>query len=591
MFGQGRATTELAPGFSMPVAASGQEATHNPRVGYDFPLRIAMSPGGQLNGPPAVTLATRTLRNSTPPWMIDFEDPEDRLSAHRFGWVLPVLASGASEEELAAFGHMATTWMATHPFAPESQGWDSYSISERIVHWVLLASALTSVGSRDCGTIRRDLVRGIREHATRLRWQLELRGESTNNHLINNGRALYCAGTFLGEPNLQGIGREILEYGARNMFTASGFLREGSSHYHILLSRSYLEVLWYAAKSGDTAFQERLRDRVHDMVDAAVFLMNGGLLHLIGDISPDFPPEFHAGVADVGLAILAPGARAPSRRGAGWHCLFDSGDGVMQPLKDIKLAQVKAFDDAGYYRVTCPPTTLTLYVNPLGYVPTWSHGHADLGGFVLDWRGRPLFVDCGRATYRETPLGRYGRSVRSHNAIAIDGHEPCVAHGHNGYVPAMVKDYCGPPPDVQVEERKDWTRIRAKYAGFRRLQENLVVTRTFDVVRNAVTITDEIEGDGLHLVETFFHVHPEVNMTSHDERGAEFEVGDTRVSLALIGTDPYRMEILCGYGGDQPAGWFAPRYGLVVPTVTVCYRQKVTLPVRNTYVITEANRV
>ncbi len=111
------------------------------------------------------------------------------------------------------------------------------------------------------------------------------------------------------------------------------------------------------------------------------------------------------------------------------------------------------------------------------------------------------------------------------------------------------------------------------------------------MARNAVTVSDEIEGDGLHLVETFFHVHPEVTMTSHDERGVEFAVGDTRVSLAVIGTDPCRMEILCGHGGDQPAGWFAPRYGLVVPTVTVCYRQKVTLPVRNTYVITEANRV
>ena len=394
----------------------------------------------------------------------------------------------------------------------------------------------------------------------------------------------------MGEPSLQTIGREILDYGARHMFTASGFLREGSSHYHILLCRSYLEVFWFAGKSGDTVFQSRLRSRVGDMVKAASFLMNGGMLHLVGDISPDFRPEFHTGVADVGLAILALEARPPSRRGTGWHCLFDLGDARIQPGDDNRVPQILAFDDAGYYRVTCPPVTLTLYVNPQGYVPAWSHGHADLGGFVLDWADRPLFVDCGRATYRETALGRYGRSVRSHNAIAIDGHEPCVTHGYNGYVPPMMRDYCGPPPKVRVDQRKDCIRIQIEYAGFRRLREGLIVTRTFDVVKNTVTVTDEIQGDGLHLVETFFHTHPEVNLISHNERGVKFGVGNGQVSLAVISAGPRRTEILRGYGGDQPAGWFAPRYGLLVPTVTVRYRQQVTLPVRNTYIITEADK-
>ena len=62
-------------------------------------------------------------------------------------------------------------------------------------------------------------------------------------------------------------------------------------------------------------------------------------------------------------------------------------------------------------------------------------------------------------------------------------------------------------------------------------------------------------------------------------------------ALALRDITAGQVELGDIPGVYQPAGWFAPRYGLVVPTVTVCYRQKVTLPVRNTYVITEANRV
>jgi hypothetical protein len=591
VLGKKRAVSVLPSGLSLAFNTGQHKEVMSTGSGCDFPLHLSGSPNGQEDHPLEITLATQAVRGSDPPWMLEFEDPEDRLAAHRFGWVIPMLASGLSHKGLAALGRMAGMWKDGHPFEPGAEGWDSYSISERIVHWIFLASALSAARTAKWEAMRHMLAQGIQEHAGVLRSRLELRGESTNNHLLNNGRALYCAGAFLGDPSFQATGREVLEYGARHMFTPSGFLREGSSHYHILLCRSYLEVFWYAAKSGDGAFHQGIRDRVRAMVEAAGFLLDGRTLHLIGDISPDFRPDFHAGVADTGAMMLGLQRRAPSGRGLGWHSLFGLGDSGAGYSDEKGSGDVCGFDDAGYYRVAVPPITLTLYLNPLGYVPAWSHGHGDLGGFVLDWGGHPLFVDCGRATYRETALGRYGRSVRSHNAIAIDGHEPCVTHGYNGYVPPMVQDYCGPPPLVRVERRSDGIRVWIQYAGFRRLHEGLIVTRTFEVARNALTIIDEIGGDGLHWVETFFHVHPDVKLISANGYGAKFAVGDTRIALAAVGTDLRRPEILRGQDGDRPTGWFTPSYGVRVPTVTVCWRQQVMLPTRNTYIITDVRKV
>jgi uncharacterized heparinase superfamily protein len=231
---------------------------------------------------------------------------------------------------------------------------------------------------------------------------------------------------------------------------------------------------------------------------------------------------------------------------------------------------------------------LILYVNPLGYVPAWSHGHADLGGFILEWNDKALLVDCGRSTYQPTEWGRYGRSVRSHNAITIDSYEPCVTHAYNGFVPPMLAEYCGKPPRVQVDRAPDSVRIRVDYYGFQRLQDELIVTRVFEVSQNQIRILDEISGNGTHLVETFFHLHPDIGLLSQDKNGVELAVGSERVSLVTTEDATRRVDIFRGEDGSQPAGWFSGRYGESLPTITLRYQQKTALPVRNAYTIARA---
>ena len=92
----------------------------------------------------------------------------------------------------------------------------------------------------------------------------------------------------------------VADFGVKNIFTSSGFLREGSSHYHLLLTRAFLEVLWAGRTVGDDEIWKHLREPAAAMARAAGFLQRRDKLSLVGDVSPDFIPEFHKGVTAVG---------------------------------------------------------------------------------------------------------------------------------------------------------------------------------------------------------------------------------------------------------------------------------------------------
>jgi hypothetical protein len=535
----------------------------------------------------SIDLAGRTVSGHTAPWKHQFDDPESAFAAHRFGWILPLLARASTADLVLHLGRLAADWVHEHKFLPGADGWDSYSVSERIVNWVFLASKFENLHSAD-GNLYATLSSNIDQHAEVLRHRLEFRGASTNNHLLNNGRALYFAGVFLGKEALQDLGRQILRYGLAEMFTPSGFLREGSSHYHILLCRTYLETWYYAHRSGDARFSEQLKDQVEDQLQCAAFLQQNSSLPLIGDVSPDSPPEFHRGLTVVGQTLL--GSELPAMRlpDAGWHSLFGVDHSPEAVSSSPVSRRVTIFADAGYYGVDWWPVKLVIYVNPLGYVPGWSHGHADLGGFVLEWEGRALFVDCGRSTYQANALGRYGRSVRSHNAISIDRYEPCVVHAHNGFVPPMLPEYCGRPPAVQIEEERDLVRITVTYFGFERLQADLRVTRIFEISCGRIELKDLIEGRRRHRVETFFHLHPSVAVSETDQNRVQLHMGETRPNLTAKGDETVKPEVIRGRAGAEPAGWFSPRFGVCVPTTTLAYRYHRLLPLRNSYIIEAA---
>lgn len=548
--------------------------------------RTAASPFRALDIPPSpVACPEDVFPLATLPWEGCYDDPEKLFQAHRFGWALLLLASGVSNTGLLRLLEIADTWRSSHPCGEGKSGWDSYSVAERLVNWLFLISAAKRRSLPE-GELFGQLEASVGEHTEFLLDHLEIRGASTNNHLVNDARALYLAGVCLSDIRLQEAGREILNFGARNIFTSSGFLREGSSHYHLLLTRAFLEVLWAGRTVGDEELWKHLREPAAAMARAAGFLQRRDELSLVGDVSPDFTPEFHKGVAAVGARLLGQGS-LPLPRERGWHSLIT--EDVVAPLttgSPEDLLRKESYPDAGFHRFMCGDWTLFLYLNPLGYVPTWSHGHVDILGFVLHCRDMSFIVDSGRSTYLDNPLGRYGRSGRSHSAVSVDGLEACLVHGHNGYVPAMLPDYYEWAPDFSVEEVAEGFRVHVLCRGFERIRSGLTVSRVFELTESQFSVTDKISGTGRHLVETFFQFHPNVKIERVGENVVRCDLPDgSALALRVEGEGGSSVELVRGAGAPDPAGWFCPRYGESLPAGTAMWRGRRNLPLRRRYVI------
>jgi len=516
-------------------------------------------------------------------------DHEDLLSIHRFPWLLPLLTQAPTTSNIQEAFRCIEDWRRRYPSDSEEKGWDAYSVSERIVNWTFFLLGLRAFPTFQ--DIEQVVIPALSEHLAFLQQHLEFHGPRTNNHVINNARALYIGGRAVQDPHSARLGQKILSAAIPEQFSASGFLREGSSHYHVLLCRSYLEVFWFARSTNDAPFYEQLRAPLHQMLNASAFFLAFPVFPLIGDVSPDFKPAYHLRLLDGARRILEEVGILRDEEGSssgGWEKLFPSVSGH-QEFEETSVSAVpdiQSFPDSGYYRITFGDFSLLFYCSPLGYIPAWSHGHGDVGSFLLYWKDQLLFVDCGRVTYVDDSWGRYGRSVRSHNGLSIDRQEPCIVHGLNAYPELMLPHYVSQPPEVLIDQSSP-TKIVARVTNhsYGRLSNVGEVTRSFSCEPDRVVIEDYIQGKSTHHIETFFHFHPHVKVQDFSQNGVKLISQNEILSFTIRTGSPSRPVFLRGQDSPDLAGWYFPSYGERVPTVTLRVAQQAKFPLMNQYIL------
>ncbi len=298
LFKRSRPVSALPPYLSKGETAWRPGRTrHQPPVEGCFGEMRRLSAEGRRPSAVEISLATRSLRMTSPfGWDVaGTTDAEDVFALHRFGWVFPALRQNPTQACALFFWGRVLEWIEAVPLRAGSAAWEPYSMSERAVNWLLLMELLKRSGA---GVLPEEprVRRSLESHGRELLARLEYYGEKdrTNNHLINNGRALYVLGVFFGDGRWQEAGRRILKEEASRSFTPGGFLREGSVHYHFLLLRTYSEMERVSRAAGDQPFAEWSGAFAARLREAARFFLGepDAPLPLLGDLSPDAPPQW-----------------------------------------------------------------------------------------------------------------------------------------------------------------------------------------------------------------------------------------------------------------------------------------------------------
>ncbi len=433
-----------------------------------------------------------------------FADTETLLALHRFAW-LPLLGEGVDVNWVAA---MWRAWRAAFGDRPGGWPWHPYTAAERAINILEFGRRHGLPEPLD------DTLAVLAAHAPAIAQDLEYFGDHhTSNHLANNGRGLYLLGLELGLEASIEVGARILIEEARRIFMPSGILREGSSHYHLLLTRNYISA-WRAARADGRPEEAELRSIVDRALSVIPLLTLPGGMPLIGDISPDFPPDFLGGLAS----------------------------GEVEPAAARDLGR------DGWLRADFGPWSGLWHTAPGGWSHMPGHGHQDCGGFELHYDDETVFHDPGRGAYGETGEAALYRSGRAHNTVLVEGADPYPPNKPY-YDPGFRGRIGGPAPEL----RGHGEGVILRHQGFSRLQGVAALTRRWDFSGHRMTVTDNVEGSATRTVSRLFHTPLAVEV---EDDGAILMRGNRasyRLRVEGARPVPRSMKRWVAYGESRPA--------------------------------------
>lgn len=379
-----------------------------------------------------------------------FNDIELYLAVHRFSW-LPQLSPDLDPGSIQA---LWDAWVRVCGDDVGGWSWHPYTAAERAINILTFGERWGFPAPLD------RTVDILRTHAVIISENLEYYGDrQTGNHLANNGRGLYFLGLKLGMPRCAEMGAQILIEEAGRLFGKSGMLKEGSSHYHALLTRNYQQVLTLAENYNRTE-----KDVFSEIVAKArkplsALLLPGGF-PLVGDVSPDCAPQT-----------------------------------LLEELADIGIQDPPCLSTDGWLRADFGKWGGLWHTAPDGWSQMPGHGHDDCGSFELHYETEPIFRDLGRGQYGETGEAKYYQTAFAHNSILVEDHPPYPPNKPY-YTDEFRKQVCGPPPSLSGKE----DRVSLIFNGFQRYRNIGAVQRDWIFLPSQLKLIDRVDGAKRHKV-------------------------------------------------------------------------------------------
>jgi hypothetical protein len=397
-------------------------------------------------------------------------DIEAELSRHRFAW-LP-LTPKLDPALLKTLWHV---WRDEFMDA-EGWAWHPYTAAERAVNLLDAASRCGAPDTLDA------FAQDIAAHAPKIARQLEYFGDhDTSNHLANNGRGLYRIGCVLDMPKSRQIGFDILSHEAERIILEGGSLREGSTHYHMLYVRNYMDVWLAAHRHGHTQEADHLKNISKRLLAVAKSIVLPGGLPLIGDISPDCPPSYLEGI-ETGTCQ--------------WTQTLNPEEQLLVKTlsQETSPATSEQLQGDGWIRADFGRWSMLTSAPSNGWPFMPGHAHQDIGSPEIHFDGQPLFVDPGRGAYGETGEAALYRSAAVHGGLRVDCQNPYPAN--KPYYNDVFRQTVAGPASSQISSNS----VSVMHGGYQRLGIE-TIKRTWAFDNNNLSITDSIQGHGHHALE------------------------------------------------------------------------------------------
>jgi hypothetical protein len=383
---------------------------------------------------PLVTTQFKWNQNTN--WELITADAEDVEALHRWSW-----ATDGNLNLLEDWvAHFDAQMPAPHSSDSQALEWEAYNISQRIIKFC----EMTQQG-KDLGPIKNHILRSSQY----LLLNMEYFETGYGNHLFNNLRAIYIAGGVLEKPRLRNYSRlkivhvlsELIEYGQ---------LREGSTHYQLLIS-SWIDQLITFADPELKIYLEELAQNTKSVCRKLVGLG----LPLFGDISPDISPS------ELAKQHL--------------------------PLEEDLVGPYWYSLNQGVHKILAR-------AEPDGDPPVMNHAHNDSLHFTYTHNDTEIFVDAGRANYLQNEISKWALTSDAHNSILVENKALKPESSHR-LPPAYRRCH------TLIQKTANTLHMTAN--GLRRFKLG-EVTRNIQICGESIRINDSFEGN--KSIRLHFHL-------------------------------------------------------------------------------------
>lgn len=496
---------------------------------------------------------------------------------NRLLFLLPlalVFQQTGEKKYLDQFSAFLTEWLTQNPFMYGVNWASSLELGIRLINWSLCWHLVKE-------RLEPALLHKWRETIYRHCWFIERNFSgfsSANNHLIGEAAGLFIASVAMSRYHAsarwQNKAYQILNQECQKQIFPDGVNKEQAINYH-QHTLDYLLLSGLIGERYGCKFPREFWERIGKSLQfLAAIRDTGGNVPAIGD--DDGGVVVDVGQIEYGISRSLLNTGSALYRRSDWLCsdreadlktslLLNIEDNLALP--DFPMNQSgspKQFPEGGYYLLGtdfgAPTEQKAIFdCGPLGYLSIAAHGHADALALVFSAGGNPLFIDPGTFIYHAQPKWRnYFRSTMAHNTVTIDDLDQSTIAG--GFMWSQkARAYC--------LEYQDSRLVRGWHDGYLRLPDPVKHFRTvaYTPEINTWSVKDEIDCQGEHRINIYFHLHPDC--------GAVLEGNRVTVSFPggqceLLSPEGCSLQIV--EGSEAPlSGWYSPAYDIRIKTKSI----------------------
>lgn len=365
-------------------------------------------------------------------------------------------------------------WINKNPIGV-SPSWHPYVISLRLINW-----------------IREDLknseiLKSIYIQTKYLYHNLEYYHPA--NHYLENAKALIFAGLFFNKQKesqkwlKKGI--DIYKVELKKQVFDDGTYFEKSVMYHAIILVGILDILNILPSSNEN--YNLFSQYASQMLDFLIHATHpSGSIALFNDSTEEIAP--------------------PSNKLMDYAKNLNLNFNERKVAKYFKNAEILTFSDKELYFI--------IKGGKIGPDNIPAHAHADIFTFELSYLGEKVIVDAGVFDYQNNVMRKYCRSTAAHNCISIDDKDQAevwsVFRVGRRYYPKLV--------ELNTEENIVY---KGSFGGYGDLiGDNLFHLRTFNYnkITRLMKVSDEIFGNGKHVITSNLHLHPSIELIKIGEK-------------------------------------------------------------------------